>query len=161
MSRITKKIFELELENFFTSYLQVFFGVDRKAPHDVQILEKQDRFIKRLIEEKNSDIEFMKFLFKTISYFAPERRKAHIAYFIKFNNKFEDFEKLSLEPNIWSWSGSAVPVLQKKIDYFESLAALFNTVDFLQHKLYIEQTIKEVREKIQREKKKDFTNELW
>lgn len=161
MYRITQKVFELELKNLPFSYMQVFFGVDRKEPHDDQILEKQDRFIKRIIEEKSSDIEFMKFFFRTISYFAPERRKAHIAYFIKFNNKFEDFEKLSLEPNIWSWSGSAVPVLQEKIDYFESLAALFNTVDFLQHKLYIVQTIKEVREKIQREKKKDFTNELW
>ncbi len=95
-------------------------------------------------------------MFNVITQFSSERRCSFIALFLERNKKFEDFEKLPLEPSSWSYEGSAVPMHQKRVEYFESLLPLFNTVDFLQHKQYIERNIQWLRGAIEREKKKDF-----
>ena len=139
--------------------METLFGVGRDTPKDNDIVERQYNFLEELISERNSDIEFMKFLFSTISNFKTDRQHALIAYFLKYNNKFDDFEKIPLEPTSCGWWGSAVPMLQEQIDYYESLLPLFDTVDFLKHKQHIEQIIKKIRDDIQRERKKDFTEE--
>lgn len=121
--------------------------------------DRQDKLLKRLIENRHQDIEFMQFVFNVITQLSYERRCSFIDLFIENNKKFEDFEKLPIEPNFWSWEGSAVPMYQGRIEYFESLLPLLNTVDFLQHKQYIERKIQCLREKIEWEKKKDFTED--
>ena len=95
-------------------------------------------------------------MFGAIGDFSDERRFRFIALFLKSNNNFEEFEKLPLEPATWSWQGSAVPMYQTRVKYFESLLQLLNTVDFLQHKQYVERYVHGLRERIEQEKKKNF-----
>jgi len=45
---------------------------------------------------------------------------------------------------------------QRRVEYLESLLLPLNTVDFLQHKQYVERNIQSLKEEIEREKKKDF-----
>jgi hypothetical protein len=75
------------------------------------------------------------------------------------NKNFEDFKRLPLKSGSLSWSGSAVPVYQKLVEYFESLLPFLNTVELLQHRQYIEQYIQDYREVVEREKRKDFMEE--
>jgi hypothetical protein len=98
----------------------------------------------------------MEFVFEVIAQFSPERRRRFIASFLELNKSFEDFQGLALQPRLYGWTGSAVPVLQQRVDYLESLLPILNTVDLLQHKQYVEREIQAIHSNIEREKKEDF-----
>jgi hypothetical protein len=159
MNRISQRIFEHEQEPHYFSYFEAFFGIDRHWPPDAQITERQDKFLRNLITKRNADVEFMKFIFSVIADFPTDRQCAHITFFLEHNKKVDDFRKLPLEPLISGWSGSAVPMLQGKIDYYEKLLCVCNTTDLLKHKQYLEQKISYLRKDIQQEKKNDFTED--
>jgi energy-coupling factor transporter ATP-binding protein EcfA2 len=159
MSRITQRVFKYEYGEHYLSYLEVFFGIEGNWKSAGHITERQDTFLEKLIFERHDDIEFMEFLFSTIASFPTNRRCAHITIFLKHNNSFDDFKKLPLEPMMSGCSGSAVPMLQGKIDYYESLLSACKTIDLLKHRQYLEQQISYLRKEIQREKKKDFTED--
>lgn len=156
IGRVTERIYEQEQERIVLSgtYLETFFRVN--GEDKPEITEKQDYVLKILIERRHNDSSFMQFVFEVIAQFSPERRRRFIASFLELNKSFEDFQDLSLQPNLYSWSGSAVPVLQGRAEYLESLLPILNVVDLLQHKQYVEHEIGWIRSQIEREKKKDF-----
>jgi len=159
MNKIAERVFKHEQGKHYYSYLEAFFGTGRNWKSGDTITERQDKFLGRLILQRHDDAEFMEFFFTVIAIFPTDRRLAHMAIFLQHNNRFDDFKKLPLEPMISGWSGSAVPMLQGKIDYYESLLAACNTIDLLKHRQYLEQQISYLRKDIQREKKNDFTED--
>ncbi|MEM8866990.1 MAG: hypothetical protein AAGC73_01860, partial [Verrucomicrobiota bacterium] len=108
------------------------------------------------IEQRNQDSQFIRFLFAMIANFEAERRLPFIECFTRNNQNIDAFKELSLLPNGRSWSGSIVPVLQKDIDYWESLLPIFNTVDLLLHRLHVEQQISSLNRQIEHAKRSDF-----
>lgn len=156
IGRIVELIYKQEQERIILSgtYLETFFRANGEDKPEVT--EKQDHVLKLLIERRHNDSNFMEFVFKTIAQFPPKRRRRFIASFIDLNKSFEDFQGLSLQPSWYGWTGSAVPVLQERAEYLESLLPILNSVDLLQHKQYVEREIQAIRLHIEREKKKDF-----
>jgi hypothetical protein len=154
MSQIVEYIYTREQERRVLH--ENFFILTEGARDNALIEERQDSLLTKLIEKRHKDFEFIRFLFGAIGDFSDERRFRFIALFLKSNNNFEEFEKLPLEPATWSWQGSAVPMYQTRVKYFESLLQLLNTVDFLQHKQYVERYVHGLRERIEQEKKKNF-----
>jgi hypothetical protein len=143
-------------KRFYFSYLESFFAVREGGQHNMEIIERQDRFLRTLITQKFADKHFIKFLFTLIAEFSEMRRRSFVKLFLKSNNKFEDFEELQLDSLLLSWSGSAVPMLQGRLEYLQSLLPLLNTVDLLQHRRLVERRINSIRTDIEREKKSDF-----
>lgn len=136
-----------------------FFILSADEENSDVLWKRQDQLLTSLVENRCDDIEFVQFVFDIIINFAYERRYPFIALFLKQNKTFEDFEKLSLETNFWSYSGSRVPTYQKRIEYLESLLPLLDTVDLLEHKQHIEGYIQWLRDDIENEKKQDFMND--
>jgi hypothetical protein len=158
IERAVERIYDLERTPTRISmvYMEVFFLLEQGVGDKSVISDKQDHFLKSLIERRNNDIGFIEFLFRVIADFSDERRLQLIGLFLKYNKKFEDFERLSLEPTSRSWSGSAVPMLQGRVAFYESLLPLLNTAELLKHKQYVEQSIQRIRLSIEREKKNNF-----
>jgi hypothetical protein len=75
------------------------------------------------------------------------------------NKIFDNFKNLPYEPFLSSWSGSAVPMLQEKIDFHEKITQLCKSVSLLKHRQLTEQRIQDIRNQIQHEKKREFTEE--
>ena len=164
MQRVTEFIYTKEKGqySFMFSYFYMFFLLEDGTAVKNVVREKQNYFLLGLIESHFEDEDFMDLVFGVVCQFAPERRLQFIETFIKFSTKFESFKRLSIEPNQWSMVGSWVPVLQGHIDYLVSLLPLFNTVIFLDHRQYLEQKIRYLRNDMEREKKKDFSgDEIW
>lgn len=160
MHKVAKRIFEHEKEFSYFSYFQVFFGRRDGDETPKPISSDQENFIRELIEDEHGDESFMKFVFNLIGGFSDSTRVAFISKFLELNRNFEAFSGLPLEsPMGAAWRGSAVPILQRRIDYYQSLIPLFDTVDFLKHKQHIEQIIKRIREEVEREKKRDFVSD--
>ncbi len=159
MSLVVNHIYEKERKLLiFTSdsRLKDYFILKADDKDNSLLQERQDKFINQMIESQYNDIDFIKFIFDVIKKFSYQRRRTLIVLFLKYNQKFEDFKKLPLENNSWGWVGSAVPVLQRHVEYFESFIPILNTVDFLEHKQHIERKIKWFKEEMEQEKKRDF-----
>ena len=137
-------------------YLERLFCVNERNPSPPEIIEKQDRFLKNLIQKDANNREKMLLMFHAISYFEPKRRLKLIASFLENNKNYDDFESLPLEPSSWGWSGSAVPMISGRIEYWQSLLPLCNSVDFLNHKKFIERCIQNFQRSLETEKKSDF-----
>ncbi|WP_088550015.1 hypothetical protein [Paenibacillus aquistagni] len=156
MDEVVLSIFEYEKKRY--SYreplLEAIFLRNRKE--NAQVIERQDCFLKKIIQKFNSNIELMCMVFHVISHFSASRRLSLLQEFLFYNKEHSHFRKLSLEESSRSWSGSEVPLLQQRIAYFESVLGLLNSVDLLEHKHGIEDQISYLRDRIEKEKKRDF-----
>ena len=159
MHRIAEKIFAHEKEYSTFSYLQTFFGRRDGEGNSMSVTPTQEGFILGLIESRHGDMAFMTFVFNLVSSLPTSTRILYISKFLELNNNYEAFSELPLESGMRSWSGSAVPMLQRLIDYYQTLIPLFDTVDFLRHKQHVEQIINRLREEIEREQKRDFVSD--
>lgn len=156
MIKAAERIFQHEKDDDFYSFFHVFFGLKEENQELQEITTCKKNFLMKLIEDKHSNVKFMKFVFSLVSILSEDDRRTLISKYINFNNNFTDFEQLPLESSSQSWSGSAVPMLQHRADFFQTLVPLFNTASLLEHKFYIEQKIKHIRSEIEREMKRDF-----
>lgn len=157
------KLFDLEQTKPLSlfSYPEVFFTVADGAPSgDTDMIRRrQETLLLKMVEEHAADMNYVAFLFGVIRDLGAGRRRALLAAFLRRNKRFEDFQRLPLEPSSWGWSGSAVPMYQARVEFFESLLPLLNSVELLDHKLMVERSIGDLRKEIEREKRKDFMGE--
>lgn len=156
--QLVEQIYDKEKErgHVWGWYLQAFFAIDKNTRATAHRTAREDELLRLLIDKRNSDQEFMQLVFGVVEEFEPQRRVQFVAHFLKHNKDFDDFKALPLEPSHSSWSGSAVPMLQGRVEFFESLLPLVNTVEFLQHKQHVERFIDGSRRSIEFEKKRDF-----
>lgn len=145
-----------ELIGFGDGYGSAFFRVGSDTMDASVVRERQDRFLEALVVENAADKDGTSFVFHLASGMTAERRRRMIEVFVGQNREFEAFARLPLEPDHASWSGSAVPMYQNRIDFLESLQPLFSDVDFMDHKYEIERQVKRLQETIEQEKRRDF-----
>ncbi|MEM6427589.1 MAG: ATP-binding protein [Deinococcota bacterium] len=161
MDRIVESIYEHEQDNFtyIDPFIETFFQIRGNHNEEKNIQEKQDTYLLSIIDKQNQDAEFMQYIFGLVARLSPERRYKFIERFVRWNDNIEDFKHLKLEPQSWSFSGSWVPTLNKRKQFWESLLPIMNSVDLLSHKQYIELHIHSLQAQIEEEKKKDFIGE--
>ncbi len=161
MISVIDKILQNEKKRgyFIGGHLESYFCIDGNRVLSPDIISKQDDFLLRLIENNAHDSDIMKLVFSTTARFEQDRRTKFTATFLKENKDIKDFEELPLEPMSWSWSGSAVPVIDGRISFWESLLPLCDSVDVLRHKKYIEKNIQNLQKALEQEKKSDFMND--
>ncbi len=157
MQRVTSFVFDNERNGRCFGYYESFYNKSVNPQTDSSILEKQNSYLLNEIELYYDKNDYMRFLFSVISGFPLQRKLIFNKSFLDKNKEFDDFKNLPFEPTISSWSGSAVPMLQDKIDFYEEITKICNSVDLLKHRQFIEQKIKYIRDQIQYEKKRDFT----
>ena len=143
----------------FDTYLAVFFRVSDEAKDAADLRAMQDDFLDQMIREHQNDEELIDILFAVISSLPTERRARRIATFLSVNEDVNAFRRLPLEPNERTWSGSAVPMHQRRLEFFESLLPLVNRAALLSHRELLAERIDYTRQEIEREKKRDFMNE--
>jgi energy-coupling factor transporter ATP-binding protein EcfA2 len=157
MQRVSETVFKYEQEGRCFGYYESFFSKNVNPQTDKTILERQDRFLLGEISSKYNNREFVRLLFSVIVGFESNRKLIFYKTFLYMNKEFNDFKNLPFEPTISIWSGSAVPMLQQKIEFYEKIISICSSVEFLNHRQFIEQKIRDIRHQIQHEKKKDFT----
>ncbi|MFA6739909.1 MAG: hypothetical protein WCR78_00335 [Arcobacteraceae bacterium] len=162
---IIEKIIDYFFENqdikIFGSKIKVFFNISERGDEVNKLEEKQLDYLKFFITKNILNSEKIEFIFRNIvSYSTDEQRKLLIKYTVDLDIKFEIFKELSLEKSSMFWQGSAVPMYQKRIEFFESLLELFEGVKYLEFKKHIEEIIEWKKENIKREKKNDFLSDF-
>lgn len=161
IATVTKYFYENQDKNTINSNIGLFFNISDFTDEENKSEETQIQYLKFFLKENIDDNEKMEFIFEEIiSHLSNEQRKLFIKYIVELDINFEIFKELSLEQSSMSWQGSAVPMYQKRIEFFESLLELFDEgIKYLEFKEYIEQIIERKKENIKREKKNDFIDD--
>lgn len=141
-------------------YLMAFFQKSRGSIDlSEEVQKNQNAYLLKLIDDRNNDTDFIIYIFGLITQLNPDRRLVFIKHFVGLNKDFELFKQIPLEPSTWSWSGSQVPTLHRRLAFWDSLKSIMNTVDLLRHKHHIEKQIKVLKSEIINEKKLDFIDD--
>ena len=58
---------------------------------------------------------------------------------MNYTKDIEVFKSIPLFANSSSWSGSKVPLIEKKIDFLSDLIISFKGADFIEHRAYLKE----------------------
>ncbi|NET40800.1 ATP-binding protein [Okeania sp. SIO2B3] len=167
VEHIYQKEKELSNSGFSNTILERIFFLEVTEEEKVVFEDRQNQLLKSLIKNRYTDIDLMQLLFSVTTTFPYERRYQFIDLFCQNNQNFQDFKKLPLEPYVKNdkeissedyilSSSKNIEATHKIIEYLESLQPIFNTIDLLQHKEYVEKEIKYFKKWIEDEKKRNF-----
>jgi hypothetical protein len=155
--KIVELVYKKEGPHHYFTALRQFFVYNVSKKPDADIEQRQEELFADLIKEKCSDIDFIDYLFEVIAYLPQERRYRLILTFLQCNSNLADFQRLAIEPrSMFMWSGSAVPIYQRQIDYLKSLLPIMNNSSLLEHQVYLQEMIDKLERRKNAEKKRDF-----
>jgi len=136
---------------YYSSLLRVLFKTNSDAINTIQL-----NFIIDIIINQNLDEQLMVLLFEIAMDKNDVFKLKVIKCFLQNNTDIEKFKKLSIESRLESWSGSAVPLYQRKIDYFVEMLGYCDNINLLDHREYIQNQIDVNESYKEHEKKSDF-----
>lgn len=146
-------------DNLYSShdnlFSKLFVKVDGQIDSD-SLLERKKQFLKYTVERNSNDIKYVCFIFQSANYMSEAFRRELLTVLLSGNSNFEDFKRLDYELVARSWSGSRVPILEREKNFLVSILPIFNSIEFLEHRYYVEKQIEEKVRYIEYEKKRDF-----
>ena len=104
----------------------------------------EEKYLIDIIKKHSDNENILTDLFIIISNRSKEERIKCIIELLNINNNYELFEKLQLESHSWSWSGSEIPIIESRIDYFEKLLESIQNLgsNYVKHCMFINEKIK-------------------
>ena len=129
----------LKIKNFKrTNFLELIFS---NSKNNYAIEEK---YLIDIIKKYSDNEDILTDIFIVISNRSKEGRIKCILELLNINNDYKLFERLQLESYSWSWSGSEVPVIESRIDYFKELLNNIQKLgsNYIKHCILIDDTIK-------------------
>lgn len=88
------------------------------------------------MENHSSDINKIKRLTGMTLNSNEEIRRKIILRFLEYNTNVDDFKKINLLSLLRSWSGSEVALIEKDINYLQSIVDDLRGIKYLEHKAY-------------------------
>jgi hypothetical protein len=158
---VVNRMAAVEIPEFlFHEPLEELFNVRTNTLDDAGLHTRQDEVLDAWIVAGASSRREMERVFQIVAGQAPDRRRDRLATFLGQNTNPEDLAALQLEPRSRGWSGSAVPMYQRDVDFYESLLPLCRGVTFLRQRQFVEQRIAALQETIEHEKRRDFARDV-
>ncbi len=121
-----------------------------------ELTNRRHKFFRNIIENNADNIKYINFMLQAAQYMGEDFRRELLVLFIACNTNFNDFQNLNYGQVAKSWWGSYVPILEREKKFLESLLPIFNTIDLLEHKNYVEKQVGGKIKQMEEEKKKDF-----
>lgn len=121
-----------------------------------ELVSKKQTFFRSTVQNNAHDVYYMRFIFSAAQSLDEEFRRELLGLFIRWNNNFTDFETLDYELATKIGWGSQVPILEREKNFLVSLLPIFNSIELLEHKAYVEKQIENKMKSIEHEKKRDF-----
>lgn len=129
----------LKITNFKrTNFLKLIFSNSK----DNYAIE--EKYLIDIIKKHSDNEDILTDLFIIISNRSKEGRIKCIIELLNINNNYELFEKLQLESHSWSWSGSEIPIIESRIEYFKELLKEIQNLgsDYIKHCMLVNGKIK-------------------
>ncbi|MGI1809702.1 hypothetical protein [Priestia sp. TGN 0903] len=131
-----------------------------KETNEMIILERQNSWIKNQICMHFQDENRIVFLFRATAHLSNKKKSEYILDLLKYNRSFDLFIKLPFEQNIYSWSGSEVPFLERRKELFEILLVDLKGIELLRHKKMVQERIEYFNDLIRGTKIREFMEDI-
>ena len=165
ISEALEFIYQKEKDTYvIESYANVFFVYESNTGSingDSSVNDKREKLVADYIEKHHADGDRMEFIFNIVVNSFQSKRRDFLEIFLRFNKNFEDFRNINIEPSSWGGMGSMIPILEKKAEFLESLLPLFSGINFLKHKIHVNDQILGWKTRIERESKKEFVEDFY
>lgn len=102
---------------------------------------RRNEWIANYIRKNAQNIEAIKFLFIALCNLSEDILLFSVTSFCKCNSSYDDFCKISITPMHMSWSGSEIPVIERRISYLEKLNGALEGFNFIEHRARISELI--------------------
>ena len=104
----------------------------------------EEEYLIDIIKKYSDNEDILVEIFVVISNRSKEARIKCIIELLKLNNNYEMFEKIQLESYNWSWSGSEIPIIESRIDYFKELLEGIQKLgsNYIKHCMFVNKKIK-------------------
>lgn len=130
---------EIEKQKFYYFEMEKIFSSEHGEKEEI-LLRKQ-KWIEKYIRDNYTNVEKMYSIFNVICNSFSNKKKEYLLEYLKLNKSIDDFKKIPLFSSFSSWSGSEVPLIDKKIDFLNDLNNSISGLDYLEHKDYINSEI--------------------
>ena len=118
---------------------KIVFSVSDKESEEIK--ERQRSWFEVYIRSNYQDIEKIKLVICIVNIIFESWRQDMILLFLNLNKSYGDFQKLYLFPLSSSWSGSEIPLIDKKILFLKGLKESLKGIDYIQHRNYLNDEI--------------------
>ena len=126
-------------QRFIHFELKKIFENTYKIEKNIEL--RKELWIKEYIKNNYENKDKMYNIFDVIDSCFINKKMEYVQQFIKLNKSIDDFEKIPLFSGFSSWSGSEVPLIDKKIKFLEDLYDSISGLDYINHKDYIKSKI--------------------
>lgn len=115
----------------------VIFANSQKTSEFIK--QRKLEWIKSYIGKHVEDIHNLETVFEVIAIFFPSERKVFLLELVGRTKDIELFKDIPLFPSCASWTGSEVPLIDKKIEFLSDLISSFSGVDLIAHRAYLKE----------------------
>ena len=113
------------------------FANSEKTPEYIKQRKKQ--WISEFIQQNSKDVKKIKMIFNIISTIFPSDRKEFLLELVNYTKDIDIFKRVPLFPISSSWSGSEVPLIDRKIDFLSDMIGSLKGFEFVEHRYYLKE----------------------
>lgn len=106
-----------------------------------EMKERQRRWFEFYIRRNYQEIKKIRLVISAANVVCESWKLELILLFLSLNKSYSDFQKLYLFPLSSSWSGSEIPLIDKKILFLKELKESLKGIDYIQHRNSLNDTI--------------------
>lgn len=123
---------------YHDSYLHTLLRMTDDIPDAAELAGRQDALLAELIGRAAGHQEHIERLFAGIALLPAGRRARLIGRYLATTPSVQQFERLMLEPNRWTYEGSRVPTLDRRRAFVSELLAYCDRPELLDHGAVLE-----------------------
>lgn len=140
-----KELIQIAYENMLGDYFgfmvedegAVIFANSQETSEFIRQRKKQ--WIQDYIGKNMGNINNLKMIFRVIALFLASDRIEFLLELMKYTKDIEVFKSIPLFASFSSWSGSEVPLIEKKIDFLSDLITSLKGADYIEHRAYLKE----------------------
>ena len=137
---------------YIDSHFALVFANKMNDPYE----ERKKDWIRVKMLENVGNIVIINKLLDIVTVVYPSWKTMLLVEYLKYDMEIEHFKKLHLLPMSESWSGSYIPLINRKIALLEELKSALVGLEYLEHKLFLDELIAQKEQQREEFKKREY-----
>ena len=133
----------------------MFFAKEADDPEE----GKKKKWIWDKVESEVANLDAVSDVIDIVINIYPSWKNDIIIHFLEIDKDVEHFKKINLFPMIETFFGSEIPAINKKIEALKELNEKIEGIDYIEHKEYLEETIRQFQESKKRVAIREYIEE--
>lgn len=134
------------------SVFVMLFATGKNDPFEAR---KKNWILNKMLESVGN-VSLVSILLDAVMVVFPDWKEEVLANYLKYDQDIEHFKQLNLLPTSESWSGSEIPVINRRITELESIRDSLIGPEYIEHKVYLEELIRSKEQYRDKVRKREY-----